>query len=92
MACLCKTKGVILHGLQEAVVSLSETIAEIKNRIETALAPSELTSIITDIHMVLQAIHKIVIHIQQDSSKAQEVIAKTSSNVKILLKHFNVSI
>jgi len=92
MACLRKTKGVILHDLQEAIVSLSKTIADIKNRIETALVPSTLTDIITDIHTVLQAIHEIVTQIQQDSSKAKEVIEKTSLDMKILLKHFDVSV
>jgi len=70
---------------------LSETIAELKQKITSELIPHEIKDIIENIHKLLQAIHEIVGHIEQDSALMKAVLTKTSTDVKSLLKHFNLS-
>jgi len=46
--------------------------------------------ILSDIHKLLQAIQNIVGHIEHDSMSTKDVLAKTSSDIQSLLKHFNL--
>jgi len=70
---------------------LSETIAELKQKITSEIVLHEIKDIIENIHKPLQAIHKIVGHIEQDSALTKDVLTKTSTDVQPLLKHFNLS-
>jgi len=49
-----------LHDIQEGLQYLSETIAELKQKITSELIPHEIKDIIEDIHRLPQVIHKIV--------------------------------
>jgi len=88
-ACFCKKGLGPIHDIQEGLQYLSESIAGLKQKIEKELVPHEIKNIMGDI---LETIHKIVTHIEQDSSLAKEVLSKTLNDVQSLLKHFNVSV
>jgi len=66
------------------------TIPELKQKITSELILHENKDIIADIHKLLQAIHKIIGHIEHDSALTKDV-TKTSSDIQSLLKHFNLS-
>jgi len=91
-ACFCKKGLGPIHDIQEGLQYLSETIAGLKQKIEKELVPHEIKDIMEDICKVLETIHEIVTHIEQDSSLAKEVLTKTLNDVQSLLKHFNVSV
>jgi len=66
-------------------------LPELKQKITSKLVPHEIKDIIEDIHKLLQAIHEIIGHIEQDSVLTKDVLTKTSTDVQSLLKHFNLS-
>jgi len=84
MACFCKKGLGPVHDMQY----LSETIAELEQKIASELVPHEIKDIIEDIH---QTAHEIFGHIEQDSALTKDVLTKTSTDVQSLLKHFNLS-
>jgi len=61
--------------------NISETIAELKQKITSELIPYGIKDIIEDIHKLLQAIHEIVGHIEQNSALIKDVLTKTSTDV-----------
>jgi len=91
MACFRKKGLGPVHDICERLQYLSETIAELKQKITSELVPHEIKDIIEDIHKLLQAINEIVVHIEQDSALTKDVLTKTSSDIQSLLKHFNLS-
>jgi len=91
-ACFCKKGLGPIHDIHEGLLYLSETITGLKQKIEKELVPHEIKDIMEDICKVLETIHEIVTHIEQDSSLAKEVLTKTSNDIQSLLKHFNVSV
>jgi len=58
-----------VHDICEWLQYLSETIAELKQKITSELVPHEIKDIIEDIHKLLQAIHEIFGNIKQDISR-----------------------
>jgi len=74
MACFCKKGLGPVHDIHEGLQYLSETIAELKQKIALELVPHEIKDIIGDIHKLLQAIHEIVGHIEQDSVLKKDVL------------------
>jgi len=91
MACFRKKGLGPVHDICKGWQYLSETMAELKQKITSELVPHEIRDIIEDIHKLLQAIHEIVVHIEQDSALTKDVLTKTSSDIQSLLKHFNLS-
>jgi len=77
MACFCKKGLGPVHDIHEGLQYLSETIAELKQKITSELIPHEIKDIIEDIHKLLQAIHETVGHIEQDSALRKDVLTKT---------------
>jgi len=75
----------------EGLQYLSETIAGLKQKITSELIPHKIKDIIEDIHKLLQAVHKIFGHIEQDSALTKDALTKSSTDVQLLLKHFNLS-
>jgi len=69
MACFCKKGLGPVHDIHEGLQYLSETIAELKQKIASE---HEIKDIIEDIHKLLQAIHEIVVHIEQDSALTKD--------------------
>jgi len=64
MACFHKRGLGPVHDISEGLQYLSETIAELKQKITSELVPHKIKDIIEDIHKLLQAIHKIIGHIE----------------------------
>jgi len=92
-ACFCKKGLGPIHDIQERLQYLSETIVGwLKQKIEKELVPHEIKDFIEDICKVLETIHEIITHIEQDSSLAKDALTKTLNDVQCLLKHFNVSV
>jgi len=89
MACFCKKGLGPVHDICKGLQYLSETIAELKQKITSELVPHEIKDIIKDIPRLLQVIHEIVGHIEHDSALTKDVLTKTSSDVQLLLKNFN---
>jgi len=54
-----------VHDICEGLQYLSETIAELKQKVTSEIVLHEIKDIIEDIHK-LQAIHETVGHIEQD--------------------------
>jgi len=90
MACFCKKGLGPVHDIHEGLQFLSEPIAELKQKITSDLVLHEIKDIIEDIYKPLQAIHKIVGQIEKDSALTKDVLRKTSTDVQLLLKHFNL--
>jgi len=67
MACFCKRGLGPVHDIHKGLQYLSETITELKQKITSELIPHKIKDIIEDINKLVQAIHKIVGHIEQDS-------------------------
>jgi len=82
MACFCKKGLGPVHDIREGLQYLSETIAELKQKITSEIVPHEIKDIIEDIHKLLQAIHEIFGHIEQDSALTKDVLTKTSIDVQ----------
>jgi len=80
----------LVHDIHEGLQYLSETIAELKQKITSELILPEIKYIIEDIPKLFQAIHEIVGHIEHNSALTKDVLTKTSSDVQLLLKHFNL--
>jgi len=75
MACFCCKKGLgLVDDIHKGLPYLSETIAELKQKITSELIPHEIKDIIEDIHKLLQPIHKIVGHIEHDSTLTKDVL------------------
>jgi len=85
MACFCKKGLGLVHDIREGLQYLSETIAELKQKITSELVPHEIKDIIEDIHRLLEAIHEIGVHKEQDSALTKDVLTKTSLDVQLLL-------
>jgi len=90
MACFCKKGLGPVHDICKGLQYLSESIAELKQKITSELVPHKIKGIIEYIHKLLQAIHKIIGHIEQDSVLTKDVLTKTSTDIQSLLKHFNL--
>jgi len=60
LACFCKKGLGPVHDICEVLQYLSESIAELKQKITSKLVPHEIKDIIEDIHKLLQAIHEII--------------------------------
>jgi len=90
MGCFHKKGLGPVHDIRKGLQYLSETMAELKQKITSELIPHEIKDIIEDIHKLLQAIHKIAGHIEQDSALTKDVPTKASTDVQSLLKHFNL--
>jgi len=91
MACFRKKGLGPIHDIKEGLTYLSETVAELKQKITSELVPHDLKAVIEDIHTMLQVIHEIIEHIEKDSALTKEILSKTSTDVQSLLKHFNLS-
>jgi len=89
MACFCKRGLGPVHDICEGSQYLSETITELKQKMRSELVPHEIKDIIEDTHKILQSIHEIVGHIEQDSALTKDVLTK-NTDVQSLLKHFNL--
>jgi len=87
MACFCKKGLGPVHDICEGLQYLSETIAELKQKITSELIPHKIKDIIEDIHKLLQAIHEIIGHIEQDSALTKDVLTKTSTDVQFVKWH-----
>jgi len=85
MACFCKKGLGLVHDISKGLQYLSETIAELKQKITSELLLHEIKDIIEDICKLLQAFHKIIGHIEHDCALTKDVLTKTSTDVNFNL-------
>jgi len=70
---------ICLYAIEVLLTTAREFV---KQKITSELVPHEMKDIIEDIHKLLQAIHKIVGHIEQDSVLTKDVLTKTSTDIQ----------